>query len=516
MDTPYLFNEAGPHINWAWARIWTWCKAHPLVPMIVLAAGLRIFLLGNAALWYDETGSVWMASLPWAKMIAATGGDTHPPLYFALLWGWVRLFGTSEAVVRIPSLIFSLLAIALTWKLGERFLGRNRPALVAAAALMAFNPTQLYFAQEARMYALFTVEILVALIAATDKRWWLLGLALAAGYWTQNYGLIFAVPINLLALAQIWSGHDRRENFAYWLMANVLAFASWAPWIGVLAGQMHDVSAGYWIPPLGPGAALNVLFETTWGLILTDNIQGHAALLICGALVFALGRAILRKDRGALVLALLSLSPLALAIVASQLWKPILLFRALMPIMPPLLLLFGWAFTEGLSLRGRLVAALLTVPILAGTLVVYYEHVAPQKGDPRIWTSAMVGWQPGDIIYHLNEGSYMALHFYTDRPSYMMPRGDWRNLGALSDRTKEAMGFQIAPLNSLTWRRAWFIAATGPTTADGEQQAIEAILARYPHEVVRLEEYPLSTFAMYLLFNMPPALGTMGLPRLGQ
>jgi hypothetical protein len=56
--------------------------------------GLRLFLLGNARLWYDESGSVWMASLPWARMVAATGGDVHPPLYLAMLWAWVRVAAT--------------------------------------------------------------------------------------------------------------------------------------------------------------------------------------------------------------------------------------------------------------------------------------------------------------------------------------------------------------------------------------------------------------------------------------
>lgn len=190
-----------------------------------------------------------------------------------------------------------------------------------------------------------------------------------------------------------------------------------------------------------------------------------------------------------------------LAVVASVTWRPILLFRAFTPIVPLLCLLFGWAFTDGLQRRARLVAALFAVPILLGALVAYYIHVPGQKGRPEEWTGAM-DWRAGDVIYHVNEGSYMALHFYTppERPQYLMPR-TWRNLGALSDTTRDAMGFQVADLESVSWRRAWCMVTVGPTTARAEDAAIRDLLARYPHRLIRIEEYPVSTFALYLLYN---------------
>src|SRR3990172_4757267 len=102
-----------------WPRIWTWIhmriRVRPLVLIMALVIPLRILLLGNAALWYDETGAVWMATLPFARMLAATAGDVHPPLYMALLWVLVRLAGTGEAVVRLPSVIASVLSIPLAW-----------------------------------------------------------------------------------------------------------------------------------------------------------------------------------------------------------------------------------------------------------------------------------------------------------------------------------------------------------------------------------------------------------------
>src|SRR3972149_1208497 len=157
--------------------------------LLAIAAALRLAGLGDAALWYDESGSVWMATLPFPRMTAATGGDTPPPLYFAILWLWVRIGGTSEFWVRVPSLLFSLAIIPLAWRLAKRL---NLPysAPLAGAGLVTVSTAQIHYAQEARMYSLLAVMVLIGLFAALDQRWWLFGLALAALCWTHNYGLL--------------------------------------------------------------------------------------------------------------------------------------------------------------------------------------------------------------------------------------------------------------------------------------------------------------------------------------
>lgn len=483
-------------------------RIHPLVPIMAGALVLRMFLLGNAALWYDETGSVWMASMPFNRMIDATAGDTHPPLYFSLLWIWIRVFGSSEAVVRFPSVVLSLISIGLTWRLGQR-LGLGRPVLIMASAIMAVTPAQIHFAQEARMYALFTVLVQVALLAALDRRWWLYCLAVSLSLWTHNYGLVFAAV--LAVVSGVCMVIECRENnipvvfskpSTLWLAANAVALASWLPWLTSLAFQMREVAQGYWIQAVMPGTILDVLFNLTWGLVIVDEIQGHALVALCGLLAFALAAALKHRSRPILILACLVVSPFAIVTVASVIWKPIMLFRGFMPLTPWLTLWIAWALVEGMGPRARWVAAAFTLPVLAAVLAVYYVNVPTQKGDPAIWTDA-IEWREGDVLYHINEGSYMFLRFYTpdDWRVAMLPRGDWRNIGALSDRTKNALGFNSARLEDMDWRRAWVIQSSGPTTVQGEDDAIAQLLARWPHEL-RMEITSASTyFALYLFYN---------------
>jgi len=479
---------------------------HPLAIITVLGLGLRLRLIGQAQLWYDESGSLWMVSLPFVRMVAATAGDAHPPLYLTLLWAWVRLAGSSEAAVRLPSAIASVLCIPLTYAIAKR-LQFSRAVSLSAAVLVAVLPAQLYYAQEARMYSLLTLEVSVALYAALTRRWWLLGLALTAGYWTHNYGLLFAVPINLAALWQIRTdlrGASRSiisAEMAWWFVVNVAAVAAWFPWFAVLVGQMREVAAGYWLQPVTPGAALYAMYMIVWAFSPGAALQAHAALLAFGAVTFATWRALRVRHAGAVWCAAVVATAFAVPIVLSITWRPVLLFRGLLPASIPLCILFAWAFVDGLTARRRLAVALLAAPTLLAAGVLYYVNVPEQKGDAAILK--YIDWRPGDVVYHANDGSLQIAHVYAPAtwPQYELPAVGWRDVGALSPVTRDAYGVQVASLDSLTWRRAWLVYAANPMTAAAEDQAITDLLQRYFHQVIYEHRDTMTHQAIYLLWN---------------
>ena len=88
----------------------------------------------------------------------------HAPLYFLLLRFWVQLFGSSVAVTRSLSIIFSLLALpCMYWLCWELF----KSPLVGwvALALLTVSPFYVAYAQEARPYSLWTIPILISSVA---------------------------------------------------------------------------------------------------------------------------------------------------------------------------------------------------------------------------------------------------------------------------------------------------------------------------------------------------------------
>lgn len=130
---------------------------HMLVAAVtVTGAVLRFATLSTQSFWLDEAIAINSARLDLGGMIdslARTEGN--PPLYFGLLDGWMRVFGTSEAAVRSLSALAGTATIPLAFAIGRRL--ATPPVGIAAAALVAFNPLLVWFSQEARPYALLVL-----------------------------------------------------------------------------------------------------------------------------------------------------------------------------------------------------------------------------------------------------------------------------------------------------------------------------------------------------------------------
>lgn len=88
--------------------------------------------------------------------------DTHPPLYYFLLYGWSRAFGLSETALRTLSAVFCVGAVAVFAAGARRTFSLN--ARLFAAACAAASPFWFVQSQNVRNYALC---LLVSAILAT-------------------------------------------------------------------------------------------------------------------------------------------------------------------------------------------------------------------------------------------------------------------------------------------------------------------------------------------------------------
>ena len=138
-----------------WPRLKPW---HGLALLLLLALGVRVWQLTFHSLWLDEVFSLFWANKP-ALTIVRVGltltEDKHPPLYYLLLHGWTRLFGTSDVAVRSLGVGLGALAVWPTFGLGlalNRRASRARRGAWLAAVLVAFNPFLIWYSQEARMF----------------------------------------------------------------------------------------------------------------------------------------------------------------------------------------------------------------------------------------------------------------------------------------------------------------------------------------------------------------------------
>ena len=168
--------------------------------LLLIAAGvaLRALRLDWQPLWWDEGYSVYFATEPLARMVDLTARDIHPPLYYALLHGWIGTWGSAAPeVLRTLSILFGALALPLqAWLAWQLFPGRRR-LLWISVLLLVVNPLHLYYSQEVRMYGLG----LALSIASTACFWqWQRRLATGGGWRWPFAGYVLATAAGLYTL----------------------------------------------------------------------------------------------------------------------------------------------------------------------------------------------------------------------------------------------------------------------------------------------------------------------------
>ena len=126
-----------------------------LVLVLLLAAGLRFFRLDARSLWFDEALCVLIGRLTLQQVLTGAAGSSHPPAYYLLLHVWqVMGMGRHDWPLRSLSVLVSLFSVALIYRAGGSLFSRRAGLLTAVGTVL--TPFQVYYAQEARMYALAT------------------------------------------------------------------------------------------------------------------------------------------------------------------------------------------------------------------------------------------------------------------------------------------------------------------------------------------------------------------------
>jgi uncharacterized membrane protein len=130
-------------------------EAAGVLLLTLLAFGLRLHRLDFQPLWGDEGWSFYFASLSLGELLRLTAEDIHPPLYYTVLAGWLRLAGSTPESARFLSVLFGTMLVPLAYRLAGRLF--DRMAGLSVAAVITLAPMAVYYSQEVRMYGLVTL-----------------------------------------------------------------------------------------------------------------------------------------------------------------------------------------------------------------------------------------------------------------------------------------------------------------------------------------------------------------------
>ncbi|MFZ4761179.1 MAG: glycosyltransferase family 39 protein, partial [Burkholderiaceae bacterium] len=125
--------------------------------LLVLACtallALRVPVAAQPAMWIDEAFSLYHAHGSFAHLW--TEGwrlESSPPLYYSVLWAWIRLVGDGEFAARLLSLALSAGSTAFVYAAARTLAGR---VAAAVAALTWLLPALAFeYSIEIRPYAL--------------------------------------------------------------------------------------------------------------------------------------------------------------------------------------------------------------------------------------------------------------------------------------------------------------------------------------------------------------------------
>lgn len=425
-----------------------------LVAGLLVAFALRVHRLGDQNIWWDEGLAIWAVRHSFVQTTLWTAGDVHPPLYFWLLWPWVRLAGESEFAARYLTVMVAMLTVAVMAPLGRRLGGRA--VGVAALWLLALSRFHIWWSQEMRMYALaalgttLSFYVLLRWMTRTGRRgnptalaW--VGATVAALYTIYFSALLLAIQ-NLYVFLIGLRRADRWTLWRRWLLMQGAALALWAPWLALALPRMRSWSVVQ--EPVSPGFVF-LLDGVLLALGISTHVERYLWAVLVVVLVLLWGTAVLllRARRteawqpAAEKLGLLALGSLVSPLLVWLVTQPRMLFytprveaRYFLSFAPLFYAWLGWSLAALLARpRLRPVGGMVALMVLALMLWALPGHYADRRLRDDLQSMVRAVWaqaRPGDAVVLVSGDRYpLFLYYYerapapTDRPPvYPVPR----------------------------------------------------------------------------------------------
>jgi 4-amino-4-deoxy-L-arabinose transferase-like glycosyltransferase len=343
---------------------------------------LRIYRLDQLSFWYDEGLSAWMTVVPvWQWM-----GDTHPPLYYALLSVW-RTWSDSDWWLRFLSVLFGTATIPVVYSLGKHMFDDSAGRW--SATVLSALYIHVSYSQEARMYSLMVLLFACAfwgLVVGVRE-------GLAVGWiaytgsasllaYTHGLGCVYVLVLAVL-FPVITTSSRPRKTWRRWFLANSFVALLFCPYVLIYAQRIRGVAGDFWIRLESPEPPIftTLFYSTVFPIPPMSKILAHldvhlsplfgqwmwfAPVVVVLALAVTCAPA---ENRWAVASLLLAYTlPIVLLSAISLVVSPVLIPRVLLPTVVPMVLMLGSfaALTSIRSLWRQMGLATVFIVLLVG------------------------------------------------------------------------------------------------------------------------------------------------------
>ncbi|MCQ3976346.1 MAG: hypothetical protein DPW09_23195 [Anaerolineae bacterium] len=444
---------------------------------------LRVPNLAGQSLWRDEVDAIRFSNWSFEQLLASLLREGHNgPLFFLLLRPWRTLAGNSEFALRYPSALLGVLAVPLGYVLARQ-LGFSRRVGLLLSLLLTTSPYLIWYGQEAKMYTLLLVLVLLAFIAylkaltpsptlppkergSRKWGWWLVFVvATSLSFYTHILSPLMLVIYGLVAWlhpAQL------RRHWRGWLVSMAcltLPYLPLALWQAALFFQ--DFESGHPFYPLDKQIFILLQLYSS-GLVRFAGLTAiilFVFLLLCGLFLpgsGGRGQGSERTDASRLTFHVSRLTPHAprLILAAWTLLPPLMVYlislrvavfedRYLIYIVPAFYLLVALGLVL-IRRYSRLLAGLGLGLLLAINLLgIWQQQRQPIKADFRAAGAYLAG-QPQAPAMVMVQMPYLrhTLRYYY-KGNYKILEGLWTNNGKTEAEVDTEMTALTADLSEL-------------------------------------------------------------------
>jgi hypothetical protein len=340
-----------------------------LAAVLVIALALRLFRLEVHDFWYDEVFAAMYTKFPSASW--------NPVLYWDILSAWAKTFGVSELSLRFLPMLFSFLTTVVVFLLGKELF--DRKTALFSTWLIALSPFHLWYAQEARDYAmvvfvgtLASYVLFMALKQSSFKKWGAFVLLSLAGAY-MNYFYLFLLAAQSLYVFYVSQFRIRKVFFPFLLVAAVYSLRP----VESLQGKFSAFLKGaLWIPRPDWQSMPITLQDYLLGYNGTAFLYTLASCAALAAFIHLFFIARKKKDMQPNIsfCVFLFMIPILSVFLFSKLFFSVYLTRGLLLFSPYFYLLIAYAVMEWRREVRAVMAAILIGISSCGAYLYFADH----------------------------------------------------------------------------------------------------------------------------------------------
>src|ERR1035437_2837841 len=221
--------------------------------IIFIASVLRLWNYWNWSFSHDELAAFIRLNYTSFSELIAQGvreHDTHPAFVQVFLWGWTKLFGLSEAAIRLPFVMAGIGSVALLYFIAKKWFGFVTACF--SSLTLAILDYPILYSQLARPYSFGLFFSLLAVWCWTNflfgsgkkiyLKAFLYGVATALCMLTHYFAFFFAMIVAATGFLFL-----KKDTWKPYLLSGAVAILIFLPHISISLHQFSKGGVGEWL-----------------------------------------------------------------------------------------------------------------------------------------------------------------------------------------------------------------------------------------------------------------------------